>query len=179
MCFQKWYEEFARFSPKHFKVSELGFWLESFVQSWKCISLKITGELCVMTMNNYAKVKRNWLASSKFTSGIWQFLTWALKNRKKLHFKRLHLTKAYNVWAKKVQRSYVWRHSTLIQNLKENWLLLSKITQGLGKISPEHSKVSKLGLCWDSFIQSRKFTSLKFKVELVVCHDNEEWYAKL
>ena len=54
-----------------------------------------------------------------------------------------------------------------------------KLHKELGKVSPEHSKVSKLGLCWDSFIQSRKFTSLKFKVELVVCHDNEEWYAKL
>ena len=32
----------------------------------------------------------------------------------------------------------------------------------LGKFSPERSKVSKLGLWWDLFIQSTKFMSLKF-----------------
>ena len=38
-----------------------------------------------------------------------------------------YLTKLYNVWAKKVQRSYVWLHSRLIQSLKENWLVFPKI----------------------------------------------------
>ena len=36
------------------------------------------------------------------------------------------------------------------------------------KFSPEHSKVSKLGLCWDPFIQSRKCMSLFFTEELCV-----------
>ena len=34
----------------------------------------------------------------------------------------------YNVWAKRVQRSYIWWHWRLMQNLKENWFVLSKIT---------------------------------------------------
>ena len=42
-----------------------------------------------------------------------------------------------------------------------------------GKFSPEHLKVSKLGLWWDPLIQSRKSMSLKFTEAL--CHDNEEW----
>ena len=37
-----------------------------------------------------------------------------------------------------------------------------------GKFSPEHSKVSKLGLLWDPLIQSRKFLSLKYTEELCV-----------
>ena len=73
------------------------------------------------------KLKRNWLVSSKLTWGIWRILTQALKNLKNLHFNGLLLTKVYNVWAKKVQRSYVWLHSRLIQSLKENWLVLPKI----------------------------------------------------
>ena len=37
-----------------------------------------------------------------------------------------------------------------------------------GKFSPEHLKVSKLGLWWDSFAQSWKGISLKFIGELYV-----------
>ena len=72
-------------------------------------------------------LKRNWLVSSKLTWGIWQILTRALQNLKNLHFNGLTLTKVYIVSAKKVQRSYVWLHSRLIQSLKENWLVLPKI----------------------------------------------------
>ena len=35
---------------------------------------------------------------------------------------------------KKVQRSYVWLHLILMQNLKENWLVLSKITWRIWQI---------------------------------------------
>ena len=55
LCFQKWHEEFTKFSPEHVKVSKLGFWQDSFMQSRKCVSLKFTGELCVMTMMNNVK----------------------------------------------------------------------------------------------------------------------------
>ena len=53
-------------------------------------------------------------------------------------------------------------------------LLLRKWHEEFGKFSPEHSKVSKLELWGDSFVQTRKCMSLKFTVEL--CLDNEEWY---
>ena len=56
-CFQKWHEEFEKFSPEHLKVSKLGLWWDSFVQSWKCMSLRFTGELCVMRMKNGAKIE--------------------------------------------------------------------------------------------------------------------------
>ena len=72
------------------------------------------------------------------------------------------LTKVYNLWAKKVQRSYLPWHWRVIQDLEENWLL------EFGKFSPEHSNVSKLGLWWDPFIQNRKCMNLKFTVELCV-----------
>ena len=39
------------------KSSKLGHWWDSFVQSWKCMSLKFTGELRVKTMNNDAKIE--------------------------------------------------------------------------------------------------------------------------
>ena len=121
--FQKWHEEFGRFSPKHLTVSKLGLWWELFSQSRNCMSLKFTGELCVMTMKNDSKFDKELICQSKLTWEIWRILTRALKNLKNLHFNGLLLTKIYNAWAK---RSYVWWHWRLMQNLKENWLALSK-----------------------------------------------------
>ena len=40
---------------EHWKVSKLGLSLDLFVQNRKCMSLKFTEELCVMTMKNDAK----------------------------------------------------------------------------------------------------------------------------
>ena len=52
LWFGKYNEEFSKFSPKYLKVSKLGLGWGSFVQSWKCMSLKFTGGLCVMTVRN-------------------------------------------------------------------------------------------------------------------------------
>ena len=84
------------------EVQKLRLWWGPFIQSRTCISLKFTGEFCVITLKNMTQnLKRNWLVSSKLTWGIWQILTQALENLKNLHFNRLLLTKVYNVWAKK------------------------------------------------------------------------------
>ena len=55
LWFGKWHEELGKFLPEHLKVSKLGLWWDPFVQSRKCISLKFTEELCIMTMKNDAK----------------------------------------------------------------------------------------------------------------------------
>ena len=55
LCFQKWHEQFGKFSPEHLKVSKLGLWWDPFIQSRKCMSLKFTGELFFMIMKNDAK----------------------------------------------------------------------------------------------------------------------------
>ena len=50
-------EEFGKFSPEHSKVSKLELWSDPFVQSRKCMSLKFTEKLCVMTMKNDTKIE--------------------------------------------------------------------------------------------------------------------------
>ena len=50
--FGKWHEEFGKFLREHWKVSKLGFWWDPFIQSRKCLSLKFTEELCIMTRKN-------------------------------------------------------------------------------------------------------------------------------
>ena len=47
-------------------------------------------------------------------------------------------------------------------------LLFEKWYEKFGTFSPEHSKVSKLRLWWDPFVQSRKGMTLKFTEELCV-----------
>ena len=48
---------------------------------------------------------------------------------------------------------------------KKSDSLLGKWRVGLGKFSQEHSKVSKLELCWNPFAQSRNFMTLQKSYE--------------
>ena len=130
--------KFGNFSPEHSKVSKLGLWWGPFFQSGKCISLKFTEELCVMTMTNDAKFEEELTCHFKIDiRNLMNFdpSTW---KSKKIALQLPPLTKVYNVWAKKVQRSYVWWHWRLMQNLKENWLVLSKMTWGIWQIWIAH-----------------------------------------
>ena len=81
-------------------------------------------------------LKRNWLVNSKFDMRKLANFDWST------FFDGLFLTKIYNIWPKKVQRSYVWWHWTLMQNLKENWLMLSKMTWRIWQISAHRLKNS-------------------------------------
>ena len=53
----KWHEEFGKFSPEHSKVSKLELWWYPFAQSRKCMTLKFTVELCVVTLKNDTKIE--------------------------------------------------------------------------------------------------------------------------
>ena len=60
--FGEWHEDFGKISQEHTEVSKLALLLGPFIQSRKFMSLKSTGELCVVTMKNDAKFEK------KFTS---------------------------------------------------------------------------------------------------------------
>ena len=117
--------------------------------------------------------KRNWLVVSKLTWGLWWILTRALENLKNLHFNGLPLTKVYNVWPKKVQGSYVWWHWILMQNLKENWLLLSKMTWGIWEIFTRALESLKIGTLMGFFCPKLKMHELKL-YSGAICHGNEK-----
>ena len=113
-------------------------------------------------------LKKNWLAVGKVIWGIWHIFTRALEYLKNLNFNGLFLNKVYNIWAKKNRR--VMFHDT--EECCKIWtktdLWFGKWHEEFGKLLPEHSKASKLGLSWDPFIQSRKCMSLIFTEELRV-----------
>ena len=83
------------------------------------MSLKFTEELCVMRMKNDAKFEEELTCCFKIHATSWRILIRALKYLKKLQFSGLILNKVFNVWAKKVQKSYAWWHWRLMQNLRE------------------------------------------------------------
>ena len=101
LYFQKWHEKFGKFSPEHLKVSKFWLWWDSFIKSWKCMRLKFTGELFVMTMKKDVKLEEELTCRFKLTSGLCWVLTRALRILQISHFFRLPLTKVCNVWVKK------------------------------------------------------------------------------
>ena len=63
---------------------------------------------------------------SKMTR-IWWILIWALKSLKHLHFDWSLFCQVYNVWPKKVQGSYISWNWRVMEILKKNWLVVSRI----------------------------------------------------
>ena len=128
LWFGKWHEEYGKFSPEHLKVSKLGLWWDLLIQSRKSMRLKFTEELCIMTMKNDAKFEEELTCCFKIDmESLVNFdpSTW---RHKKFSLECALLSKVYMVWAKKVKRSYLSWHSRVMQNLKKNWLLVSKMT---------------------------------------------------
>ena len=114
------------------------------------------------------KLKRNWLVVLKLT---WtsQNLTRALEKSKNLFFLIGSLWPKYILFELQKYRGVIF-HDT--EELCKFWrkadLLFEKWYEKFGTFSPEHSKVSKLRLWWDPFVQSRKGMTLKFTEELCV-----------
>ena len=119
-------------------------------------------------------LKRNWLVSSKLTWGIWRILTQTLKNLKNLHFNGLLLPKYIMFELRKVQRSNFWWHWRLMQNLKENWLVLPKMTWRIWQTFTRALESLKIGTFMASFYPKLKMYEFKI-CRGVMCHDNEEW----
>ena len=101
---------------------------------WKYIKLK---KLWTKYVSWYQRIvqnlKKNLFFVSKMTR-IWWILIWALKSLKNLHFDWSLLCKVYNVWPKKVQRSYTSWHWRVMQNLKKNWLVVWKMKWGIWQL---------------------------------------------
>ena len=79
----------------------------------------------------------------------------------KLHFDGLFLSKVYEVWAKKIQRSYLSWHWTVIQNLNKTWRCGFKngMRNELGELLLEHSKSKKL--LSNGFFLSKAYVSAR------------------
>ena len=128
LCFQKWHEEFSKFSPEHVRKSKKwdfdGIILSKVENVW---GQNLQGSYVSWQCRMMQNLKRNRLVSSKLAWGIWQMLTRALENPKNLRFNRLLLTKVFNAWAKKSIEEICLMALKLMQNLKEIGLYFLKI----------------------------------------------------
>ena len=120
-------EKFGKFSPEYMEVSK-------FVQSRKGTTLNFAEELCVMIMKNNAKFEVKLTCHFKTDTRNLMNFDSSTRKSKKIALWLAPLTKVYNVSAKKSKRSYVWWHWRLMQNLKQKWLVLSKMTWGIWQI---------------------------------------------
>ena len=102
----------------------------------------------------YWRVVQNLEKNSFFVSKmrrIWWILVLALKSLKNVHFDWSLLGKVYNVWPKKVQRSYISWHWRVMQSLKKKWLLVWKMTWGIWQIFIITFESVKIGTFMGSF----------------------------
>ena len=71
-----------------------------------------------------------------------------------LHFHLLLLCKVFNVWPRKVQRSYLSWHWRVMQHLKKNWSVILKNDKNLVKFDLSAQKSPELALLFASIVQS-------------------------
>ena len=127
MCFQKLKWGIWQIFTRAFRSLQIGTLIVSFCLKLKMYELKnYRGVMC----HDMQKLKKNWLVSSKLTWGIWQILTQALENIKKVYFNRLLLTNVNNVWAKNsIEELFL---------IELNDLCFQKWHEEFSKFSPEY-----------------------------------------
>ena len=118
----------------------MGLLLGLFIQIRKCMILKFVGELCVMTMKNDVKCEEELTCQFKIDMRISEICILMDSFWPKYIMFEL----------KKVRRSYVSWHWKLMQSLKENWLVLSKMTWRIWQIFIHRLKNS------DFILESKK-----------------------
>ena len=114
-----------------------------------------------MTLKSDAKFEEKPICCFKNDKNLVNF-DHSTQSLKKLHFDR---SLSYITIDLKKYRGVIF-HDTEVWRKTDLWFV--KWYEEFGKFSPEHSKISKLGLWWDPFIQSRKCMSLKFTGEICV-----------
>ena len=125
--FSKTPDEFGKFSPGHSKVSKLELWGNHLIQNRKCIRLK-------STMKNSAKLGQELTFRCKTDMSNLTNFDPSTRKSQTFALNGLLLTKVYNVWSKKVQRSYVLWHWRVMRNLKKKCLVAWKWTGEIWKI---------------------------------------------
>ena len=153
---------------EHSKVSKLELWWDPFLQSRKCTSLEFTKGLCVMTMKNDTKVEEE--LTFHFKTDMRNFTNFDPSTRKSKKSVSIgSLWPKYILLELQKYRGVIF-HGTeeLCKCWRKTDVRFEKRLEKFGKFSPEHLKVSKLGLWWDPIVQSRKCMTLKFTEELCV-----------
>ena len=157
-----------RLSIAHVKFYEICTLIGSFC--WKYIKFqqKRTDELYLMTLKSNVKFEKKLICCFKYDKNL-------VKSDPSTQKSQKICTLIGSFYAKYMTLD-LKKYRGVIFHDNEEWckiwwktdFLFGKWHEEFVKFSPEQLKVSKLGLWWDPFIQSRKCMSLKFNEELCV-----------
>ena len=136
----------SRLLPAHVKFRQICTLIGSL--KYKVLAKKYRGVKC-HDPEDWCKIWRKTdTLFQKMTRILWN-LTRALKSLQNVHFYLLLLCKVFNVWPKKVQRSYLSWRWRVMRNLKKHWFV-EKMT-GIWQIFTRALKSLKIGTLMGSF----------------------------
>ena len=115
------------------------------------MSQKITEELFVMTLNSDAKFEEESTCHCKNDMRNLENFHASTRKSQNLHFDGVLMCKEYKVLNKMLQRSYLSSHWTVMQNLKKNLLVVSKMIWGIWRIFMQALKSLEIGTLMGSF----------------------------
>ena len=134
LLFQNWDEEFHEFWCEHLKVSEVWTLMGSLWPRYIMFKLKSTKELSFMTLRSDAKFGPKLICGLENDMGNFENFCQSTGQCQNWDFDGILLFKAENAWAKILQKIYVnWRWR-MMQNLKRNWVVVSKLAWGISQI---------------------------------------------
>ena len=134
MPVQSCHEEFNKFWHKHSKISNIYTLVGCFGQKYIMLELRKYRRVMFDGIQVWYKIwRKNNLCFQKshkefrkFHQSPWKPQSWDLDD--------ILLSKVENVWASNLQGSYVSWHWRIIQKLKKNLLVSSKLTWGIWRI---------------------------------------------
>ena len=150
LLFQKWHE-FGDFWPKHSKASKICIFIGFYCPKYLKFDLKMYGRVIFHDTEQWYKIWRGIDLSFQNWHEEFEKIDLALESLKNFHFNGLLLNKAYIVWAKKVQRSYLPRNLRVLQNLTENWLVVWKMTLAIWQVFTRALESVKITTLMGSF----------------------------
>ena len=168
LLFQKW-QEFGEFWSEHSKVSKICTLIGPFCAKHITFDLKKYRGVIFHDTEKSCKIwRKNGLWFRKWHEEFAKFSPEHSKISKICTLMGCFWPK-YIMFQLKKYRGVIF-HNTRewCKTLKKTDLWFGKWHEEFGKFSPEHSKVSKLGLWWGPFVQSRKCMGSKFTEELCV-----------
>ena len=159
MSFQNWHKEFDKFWPEYSKVSKMFTFMGSFWAKYILFELKKFRRVIFHETEEGYKIWRG--IDSSFQNWHKEFdKFWPEHSKVSESFTLISF-----FWAKYISFELKrYRGGATFHDIEE-WckiwrktdILLGTWHEKFDKFSPEHSKVSKLELFWDPFVQSRKW----------------------
>ena len=168
LSFQNWHGKFDKFWPEHLKVSKIFTLICSFWAKYILFEVKKYRGVIFMTLKSDTKFGKESTCGLKID--IRSLTTFDLSTRKsqKCSLRCAPFEQVIFSELEKYRRAIFHGTEDWCKIWRKTELQFGKWHEEFDKFSPEHLKVSKLGLWWHPFVQSIKCVSLKFTEEFCV-----------